>query len=290
MKKFLQSTVLIALVFLSFNATAKSKLSIATTMPTAIKVIIDGQKFYSQDNRISINNLQPGYHSITIYYIKNGRDFNNYYNNGNSSFWKKAVSRQVTVRNNYQYDITINKFGRAFYDQDYYYSNNNNNGWRTDDENSDDEGDEDYNANNNFDYSNGYNEDYNDWDYFKKKAGKNDNQNDNHNNNNYNDYNNYNRLPAMSNAMFGQVKQTMQQTTFEGSKLDFAKQSLDKNSITTNQAKEIIAIFSMEMDKLDFAKYAYNKVSDKANYFTIANSLSMQMDKDDLLKYIRDKK
>ena len=279
MKKILHTTVLFAFIFLSLNANAKSKLSISTTMPTAMKVVIDGHKFYSQENSLTINNLQPGYHDISIYYIKNGRDFNNFYNNGSNGYWKKAISRQVVVRNNYQYDITINRFGKAFFDQDYYNSNNN---W--DDE--DDYNTNNYNNNNYYDYNdnNGYNENYNDWDYFRKNNdGKNNNQN-------INPIRNNNYLPAMNSNLFNQVKQTMQETAFESSKLEFAKQSLDKNSITTNQAKEMIAMFTMEMDKLDFAKYAYDKVSDKANYFTIANSLSMQMNKDDLLKYIRDKK
>lgn len=100
--------------------------------------------------------------------------------------------------------------------------------------------------------------------------------------------NNY--LPAMSNTMFAQVQQTLDQTSFESSKLEFAKQSLDKNSVSTNQVKQLMSMLTMEMDKLDFAKYAYDKTRDKENYFTVANGLTMQLDKDDLLKYIRDKK
>jgi hypothetical protein len=49
-------------------------------------------------------------------------------------------------------------------------------------------------------------------------------------------------------------------------------------------------ILAMETDKLDFAKYAYDKTRDRNSYFTVANGLSMQSDKDELLKYIRDKK
>ncbi len=281
MKKFLQTTVLVTLVFLSLNANAKSKLSIGTSMPTTMKVIIDGRKFYSQDNILRINNLQPGYHNITVYYIKNGKDFNSYYSNGNSSYWKKAVSRQVVVRNNYQYDITINRFGKAFFDQDYYSIGY----YRGGDE---DESDDD-NSNSNYDFedNNTYNEDYNDLDYFRNKGGNNQNIPPIRNGNNNSNYSGYN---AMSNPMFNQVKQTILQQNFESSKLDFAKQSLDKNFITTSQAKEIVNLFSMEINKLDFAKYAYDKVTDKESYFTVANTLSMQLNRDDLLKYIRNRK
>lgn len=274
MKKILHTTLLLVFIFLVSNANAKSRLSVSTSMPTAMKIVIDGHKFYSQDNIITINNLQPGYHNIAVYYIKNGRDFNNFYSNGNNGYWKKAVSRQVVVRNNYQYDIIINRFGKAFFDQDYYT----NNGWNDDD-------DDYYNNNNYYDFddNSGYDENYNDWDYFRKSNdGKNNQQNTSPIRNNY--------LPAMNNNLFNQVKQTMQQQSFESSKLEFAKQALDKNSITTGQTKELISMLTMGTDKLDFAKYAYDKVSDKANYFTVTNVLTMQTDKDELLKYIRDKK
>lgn len=289
MKKFLQTSVFVTFILLSLSVTAKSKLTIATSMPTAMKVIIDGRKFYSQDNIMNINNIQPGYHNITVYYIKNGRDFNNYYSNGNSGYWKKAVSRQVVVRNDYQYDITINRFGKAFFDQDY-YSNYYYRGSNDENNNDEDVYDSDYN----YDDNNAYNEDYNDLDYFRKKGGNTTIQNltpvHNGNNNSNNDNNNfYSTNKAMSNQMFNQVKQTIQQQNFETSKLDFAKQSLDKNWANTNQVKEIINLLAMETSKLDFAKYAYDKCVDKENYFTITNSLSMQSSKDDLLKFIRNK-
>jgi hypothetical protein len=278
MKKILQTTVLATLLLLSLNVNAKSKLSIATTMPTAMKVIIDGRKFYSQDNILSINNLQPGYHNISVYYIKNGRDFNSFYSNGNSSYWKKAISRQVVVRNNYQYDITINRFGKAFFDQDYYSDYY----YRDNEEENDD--DNNYNSSYDFEDNSAYNEDYSDIDYFRNK-GNTHTEAPIRNGYNGSNYNN-----SMTNQMFAQVKQTIQQQSFESSKLDFAKQSLDKKLISTNQAKEIINLFSMETNKLDFAKYAYDRVTDKENYFTVTNTLSMQTSKDDLLKYIRNRR
>lgn len=297
MKKFLQTTVLVALSFIALSASAKTKVTISTTMPTAIKVIIDGQKFYSQDNYLSIRNIQPGYHNISVYYIKNGRDFNNYFGSGSNNYWKKAVSRQVVVKNNYQYDITINRFGRPFYDQDYYYgSNNNSNGWRMqgDNNNNQDDDDEFETADNSFDISYGYDEDYNDLDFFKKKpVNVVDNNKNNNNDKYYNDdrKNNYsNNYKPMSNEMFTQVKQTLQKTSFESSKLSIAKQVLDNNSISTSQVKEIMNLFTMQSDKLEYAKYAYDKTRDKNNYFTIINGLTMQSDKDELMEYIRDKK
>lgn len=297
MKKFLQTTVLVALIFTSINASAKSKLTISTTMPTAIKVVIDGQKFYSQDNYLSIRNIQPGYHSISVYYIKTGRDFNNFFGSGNNSYWKKAVSRQVSVRNNYQYDITINRFGRAFYDQDNYYNSNSNYGWRTNGSNTNDADDDEFDTpDNSFDISNGFNEDYNDLDFFKKKPNVVVDDNKNHNNNNYSDdrNNNFNNsntsnYKPMSNEMFTQVKQTLQKTSFESSKLNIAKQILDNNSISTSQVKEIMSLFTMQSDKLEYAKYAYSKTRDKNNYFTVINGLTMQSDRDELMEYIRDK-
>lgn len=287
MKKFLHNTILVALIFLSFNANAKTKLSISTTMPTAMKVIIDGHKFYSQDNSISIKNLRPGYHNIAVYYIKTGREWNNYYNNGNNNYWKKAVNRQVLVKNDYVYDITINRFGRAFYDQDYYYNNGRHYGWKEGKENNeeyDDYDEMDNSFNSNFDFErDGVDEDYNDWDYFKKQPNKSDEKFNN--NNDYGNYKTYNQ--PMTNQMFNGLKETIQQTNFETSKLQVAKQSIDKYSINTYQVKEIMSLLNMEIDKLEFAKYAYDKTRDANNYLTVLNSLSMQSSKDELLKVIK---
>jgi hypothetical protein len=282
MKKFLQTTTILTFLFLSLNVKAKSRLTVNSTLSTAIKVIIDGRKFYSQDNSISINNLQPGYHNISIFYIKRGNDFNSFFGNGNNSFWKKAVSRQIIVKNNFQYDITINRFGKAFLDQQYFT----NGFFRGDDDDHFDENDECFAMNYDCDNNNGYDENFNDWDYFRNNGSNNQNQNlpPVRNNN----FQNNNR--QMSNQMFNQVKQTLEQQDFESSRLDFAKQSLDNHFISTNQAKEIIKLFSMESNKLDFAKYAYDKVTDKENYFTVANNFSMQSNKDDLLQYIRTRK
>ncbi|MFY7963772.1 MAG: DUF4476 domain-containing protein [Chitinophagaceae bacterium] len=286
MKQILHTTVVLASMFLSLNVNAKTKLSINTTMPTTMKVVIDGRKFYSQDNNINIRNLQPGYHNISIYYIKNGNDFNSFYNNGNSGYWKKAISRNVVVKNNYQYDITINRFGKAFFDQDYY---SNNYYYRGDGGNVEENEDDNDAVSYDFESNNGYDENYSDLDYFKKQGINVQNHNVPTPSNYYNNYNN-NGNKVMSNQIFNQVKQTIQQQSFESSKLDFAKQSLDKNYITTNQAKEIANLFKMESNKLDFSKYAYDRVMDKENYFTMANNFTMQSNKDDLLKYIRNRK
>lgn len=291
MKKILHSVVLLGLILVVSNAHARIKLSVSVTTPTAIKVIIDGQKFFSQDNNMSIYNLQPGYHQVTVYYIKNRRDFTSYYNSGNNTYWKKVVSRQVTVRNNYQYDITVNRFGKAFYDQDFMYDDNN------DDDNWYYNDDDDNNCNY-FDYNNGYNQDYNDWDFFRKK-GTNpvnstiDNHYSNHSatqNSHNNSYNNYYGKKVMSAPMFAQIKSTIQQQTMETSKLDFAKQSIVGYYVSTQQVKDLMGLLSMEIDKLDFAKYAYDYIIDKQNYMSVTNSLSMQEDRDDLLKFIKDKK
>lgn len=300
MKKFLHNSILATLILLSISATAKTRLSISTTMPTTLKVVIDGKKFYSQDNNLNINNLRPGNHSISIYYIKTGKNFNNYYNYGHNSYWKKAVSREVNVRNNYSYDITINRFGRAFYDQDYYSSNNNNYHGRSDARSNDDDNnysdnDDEYYGNTNFDFENdGYNENYNDFDYFKNQGANINDKNDDIKNNEFDDkhnsssdYKTYNQ--AMSNSMFNDLKETLQSTNFENSKLQVAKQSIDKFSINTYQVKEIMNMLSMETNKLDFAKYAYSKTRDANNYLTVLNSLNMQSSKDDLLRYIKNK-
>ena len=50
-------------------------------MPITNKVIIGRREFYSEDNIKSINNFQPSYQEVSVYYIYNGKDSNIYYSN-----------------------------------------------------------------------------------------------------------------------------------------------------------------------------------------------------------------
>lgn len=254
-------------------ASANSKLSFNAPNRTTLKVVIEGRKFYSNNNSLAIRNLQPGFYSITIYTLK-GNDYNDFFNNGNNNRWKKVSSKQVNIRSNYLYDVTINRFGRVFYDQDYSY-NNNGWGWGRRGENNND--DDDLTANE-VDFDNGFDENYNDWDYFKKPNEQGGPRGGFFGNN------------AMSSISFTKLKETAKNQTFETSRLSFLKQNTSNSYLNNNQIADLAGLLNMETNKLDFLKHAYTSSTNKNEYFVVCNSLSMQSSKDELMDYIRNRR
>ncbi len=221
-----------------FMASANGKLSFNAPNRTSLKVVIDGRKFYSNNNSLAIRNLNQGSYTITIYTLK-GNDYNDFYNNGNTNRWKRVSTKQVIIRNNYLYDVTINRFGRVFYDQDYNYSHNNNGwGWGRRDNGSNDE--EDFVVGNEVDFDSGFDENYNDVDFFKKP----------------------NQIGGPRGGMFGsngmsansfnKLKATAQNQTLETSRLNFLKQNVNNNFLSNTQIVELAATLNMETSKLDF--------------------------------------
>lgn len=268
--KFLLSLSL----FLSswFMASANGKLSFNAPNRTLLKVVIDGRKFYSNNNNLAIRNLNSGSHTITIYTLK-GNEYNDFYTNGNSNRWRRISTKQVIIRNNYLYDVTINRFGRVFYDQDYIY-NNSDWGWGRRD-NTDDE--EDF-IDNEVDFDNGFDENYKDIDFFRRP----------------------NQTGGPRGGIFGsngintnsfnKLKETAQNQILETSRLNFLKQNVGNNLFSNSQITELAQTLNMETSKLEFLKHAFSSSTNKNEYFVVCNTLSMQSSKDDLMEYIKNRR
>lgn len=258
----------VTIFFVTYSkAQFQSKLTVNSTSISAIKIIIDGRKYYSNNNILKIKNLKPGYHNISLYYLKQ-KDYNKYYDFGYSNLWKKAFTKQMFIRNNYIYDITINRFGRSYFDQELIYKRNNN-GW-----DSDDDANDEFDVNE-IDVFDGFDENEDDWDIFKKQS-RGDGKN----------YFATNNRIVLSNATFSQIKATMQNQSFDNSKLNFAKKSIKNYSINTSQVIELMNILNSETNKLDFAKAAFSNTIDKQKFFLVANSFNFQSSKDDLIEFI----
>ena len=114
----------------------------------------------------------------------------------------------------------------------------------------------------------------------------------------YDDYNNGNNnqgnggygFRAMDNNTFDQLKQAIQKESFSDNKLKLAKQALSNNYVTTTQVKELMGFFSFDDAKLDLAKYAYDRTVDRNNYFLLNDAFSFSSSKEELMKYIQDKR
>lgn len=85
---------------------------------------------------------------------------------------------------------------------------------------------------------------------------------------------------------FKAARESVQQASFEETKLSTAKAVLSSNCISVDQVINMCSQFSFEASKLDFAKYAYPKTTDKSNYFKVNNVFSFDASKTDLNDYI----
>ncbi len=230
-----------------------SKLTISSISQTPLRVLVDGSRYKANNSHtLLLSDLQPGYHSVKIY--QRMRNFKPVRGNTNGGY-RLVYSSSIFIRPNFHVDITVNRFGKAFKDEQpmtgNYYGN--------DDDWSDD------NWNNNNDWNdNGWD---NDW--------------DNNNNNN----SNFNR--AMTVQQFERFKTSLKSESFDETRMNIAKQVLSTNFVTTAQVKEVLGFFSFESNKLDMAKYAYKNTIDKNEYYTVGDVFSFSSNKDELMEYIR---
>ena len=91
---------------------------------------------------------------------------------------------------------------------------------------------------------------------------------------------------AMRSSDFGSAKRTIEQASFEDSKLSTAKNIASSNCLSSDQVVEICQLFSFEETKLTFAKFAYKHSTDPKNYFKVNNVFSFDASKEDLNKFM----
>ena len=103
----------------------------------------------------------------------------------------------------------------------------------------------------------------------------------------------YNPAPQMPMCMqdmeFMQFKNSIENKSFESSKLQTAKQALAQNYFTSAQIADLLSVFSFESSKVDFTKNAYGRVIDKQNYYLVNNAFSFESSIQDLNQYIAGK-
>lgn len=127
MKKFITLLVIIFTATYSYAFYEPAKLTISSFGNGSLRVMIDGNKYNSNNNDFSVNNINVGYHNIKIYQQKKGFNKKNTY--------KLIYSGNIMFKEKYHTDIFVNRFGKAFVDEMYigkgYYGDNvdwNNNG------------------------------------------------------------------------------------------------------------------------------------------------------------------
>jgi hypothetical protein len=120
------STLLMAIFIsmASFAIPVQSKLSITVVGNKNFEIMVDNCRYQSQDNSILINSLQPGYHTIKVYSLK--RDQKRIFWGNNTQL---IYSSTVYVRPGYFIGITIDRNGRAIFDERAIRNDRHNNDW-----------------------------------------------------------------------------------------------------------------------------------------------------------------
>lgn len=242
----------------SFSATSKG-----------LQVEIDGRRYsFDKDNSLIVRNLRAGTHTVKITRERK-RNNNNIriFDFGNKR--EVVYNSRINLRRGYDFDITINKFGKVFTDEARIEDNNDwNNGNdrdRTDDRGWENDRDRDYDRDN-----------YPDRDRDRDRGRDRDRDYD------------YNRGREMSNADFNRAKETLRREMFENTRVDIAKSIINSNLFTTSQVKELLNLFTFENNKLDLAKYAYRYTLDKNNYYIVNDAFTFSTSREELARFIRD--
>lgn len=94
---------------------AQSKLSIFAAGNSDIRIMIDGRKYPTNNNMVMLNNLNSGYHSVKIFRVGNERNRNQF--NFRNNRYELVYNSNLYLKPQYHTDITINRFGKAFVDE-----------------------------------------------------------------------------------------------------------------------------------------------------------------------------
>jgi hypothetical protein len=94
-------------------------------------------------------------------------------------------------------------------------------------------------------------------------------------------------MSAMSGNDFKSALSSIEDKSFEDSKLTIAKQVSKSNCLNSVQVKEIMLIFSFEDTRLEFAKFAYDHTMDQGNYYLVNDAFDFEMTIGELDTYIQ---
>lgn len=91
----------------------------------------------------------------------------------------------------------------------------------------------------------------------------------------------------MSGNDFRDLIRTLQNVSFESSRLNIAKQAISQNKMLSGQVKELMQFMWFESSKLELAKYAFNFTIDKENYYRVNNAFQFDSSIGELNEFIK---
>jgi len=90
----------------------------------------------------------------------------------------------------------------------------------------------------------------------------------------------------MSSTDFTSAYNSINEKSFDDTKLTVAKQVISANCLKTSQVKQIMLLFSFEDTRLDLAKFAYGQTYDPNNYYQLNDAFTFSSSTDELNTYI----
>lgn len=264
-------TLLLSTIFsLASMAYDGTLLTVTSVSNNKMFVEVDGRRYNLNGNTLSLSSIRPGTHTVKVVRElkrNGGRNF------GNGNRREETIYNiRVLFKEGYHFDILVNRFGKVLIDERRVDFNDE---WYDDDDNVyDDRDDREWS-------DNGRNPDDRVYDNEDRDARDNGDYDDDPRYDN-----NYNRV--MNSADFSKAKETLRREWFENTRLETAKQIIDQNNFTSQQAKEIVLLFTFENNRLDIARYAYGKTVDKGNYFIMNDAFAFNSNKEKLSEYIRE--
>ncbi|MBK7884039.1 MAG: DUF4476 domain-containing protein [Chitinophagaceae bacterium] len=115
MKKIITLLLIICTTTASFAYYEPARLTISSFGNSSLRIMIDGNKYNSNNTDFSLNNLSNGNHTIKIYQQNSKWNKNTKWNKKGN--YKLVYNGNIMVKSTYHIDIVINRFGKAFIDE-----------------------------------------------------------------------------------------------------------------------------------------------------------------------------
>ncbi|MBK6938146.1 MAG: DUF4476 domain-containing protein [Chitinophagaceae bacterium] len=119
---------MMSLSLLAYDGSSRLSIS-AVNNKMNLQVEVDGRKIAMRDNGITLRDIGDGYHNIKIF--REVRRNNNGWGNNSRISQQVLYNSRVYLRRGYHLDITVNRFGKVFTDEqpverfdDEYYGDN----------------------------------------------------------------------------------------------------------------------------------------------------------------------
>lgn len=246
--------------FSAFAADATGRVIVSLTGNKQYRVVVDGRA-YGGTNRIFLNDLRPGRHSIEVYPVQASRNRKN----------EPVHSVTFTTRPQYDMNIRVLPNGRLQFDEKRVGKGN--------DRNDRDRRDrDDRYGRERDDRDDRYGRDRNDRDW--RDRDDRDWRDRDRTGGGYND-----QSRAMSDADFNTFVQRIRSQWF--GKMNTAREGISANYFTTQQVRQVLQIFSSENDRLELARLSYRRLVDPRS-FTQLYDLFSTSGQAELDRYIRE--